>query len=502
MDLAPSSLFTAGPLLPALPLFFVSLTCLDDYLREGNRRALATCAFAAAALCAVKLLLAVQWLVGAGAAAALARGPNGLRSRRGAVVLALVAAPLVIAMAGPTRATLGFRPFEIPRGSVEKLGRTEWVAGAAALPLSLAGFLGLRLLSGPGLLRDVAFGAGSLRQALALFALAGFPLTLLLRIDPPEAAGPAPGENQAIGFAGFSGIVLWFWTAEALLGISRRGRKWAALAAAGALLALPSTVQHFARRSRLSAGAPFVPAPAVAAAGAARTLSLAGEVFVEPPGRLRPSLIAHVAGRPVVHDGYTGRLLLSVPRTDLDFRRHAVAQFWSSSDPGYGSWFLSRYGVRWIYTPRDALSPAAGARWAVPVFSNEAGTIYRVGGLDDIPLKPPADLPLGTRGAAFFGPGWGSPSSSSPRLRPLRPGTASLYVPLNEAQAFRLTLEIQAPHARGRLSLGTEQAELGDDASRMTLAIPAAEARRGLNRVDLLWDGAEPLLVKAVRLSR
>jgi len=521
MDATLVSIFGIDPLLPALPLFFVGLACLEDYLRDGHRGALAGSALGIAALLAVKALLAAQILAAVGLAAVLARGSDAFRTRRAALVLALASAPMLLSVALTARHsndTVSFRPLEIVRYSMETLGRKEWAEAIVALgegrwaakslrltgaatALWLVGFLGLRLVAARGILRDACSRSGSLRQGLALFVLMGFPLTLLLRIAPPEAAGQTREEalNDAFWFATLSGIVMWFWTAEALAGIARRGENTAALVVgASALLAFPTTVQHFIYKTRLSAES--VPAPAVEAARACHALSRPGEVFVEPPTRVRPSVPAYLAGRPVVYNPFVGYNHVWVSRGELDFRRHAVAQFWSSADPGYGSWFLSHYNVRWIYTPQDAFSPQAGAKWATPVFSNDAATVYRVGELQGIPLKVRTSLPLGTPGAAFFGEGWGSPESS-PRLRRLMPGSATLYIPLNEAQAVLVSLELKTPHPGGELTLATERADLEPEQDRAALVFPASQARRGLNRLDLLWRGAEPLKVTAVGLS-
>ena len=76
-----------------------------------------------------------------------------------------------------------------------------------------------------------------------------------------------------------------------------------------------------------------------------------------------------------------------------------------------------------------------------------------------------------------------------------------LYVPTNEATALHLELSLETPHAAGRLRLGSERVELEPDADRVELVVPASEAHRGLSRLDLLWQGAEPLVVTRIGLS-
>jgi hypothetical protein len=521
MDAALVSIFLINPFLPALPLFFVMLDCIHDYLGSPRRGALLGAGFAMVALFTVKELLAAQLLAALIFASAIARGTGAPRARRAALWLTLAVAPLLLwsLLAFPdANVRLSFRPFEIVRYSMETLGRERWVealaaTGAgrwsarevslslAAFGLWLAGFLGLRLLAARGVFQDASSRSASLRSALAWFVLLGFPLTLFLRIAPADVHGLSRQEalSDAFWFATFSGIVMWFWTAETIARAGRGTWRAAAIVAAACLLAFPATVQHFVYKDSLPIDGLFVSPSAVGASAAGRALSRPDDVFVEPLRRVRPSLPAYLAGRPVVFEAFVGYDGQWVSRLDLAYRRHAVAQFWSSPDPGYGSWFLSHFHVRWIYTPRDILSPQAGGRWATPAFANDAATIYRVGTLPEVALRVPSTLPLGTRGASFFGEGWGPPESR--RSRRLGPGRAVLYIPTNEAQPIHLALGLETPHGNGTLALGSGRADIRSDQGRVELYLPASEVHRGLSRLELIWQGAEPLVVTEVGLS-
>jgi hypothetical protein len=524
MDATLVSLFLINPLLPSLPLLFVTLICLDDYLREGGGGDLIGAASGLAALFAVKQLLAAQLLAGIVLGVVLSRASGHGRGRKAAFALTLVSVPILLNVLGGFRqsnTTVTVRLLEIVRYSMETLGRGGWAraietlergggipealpAAAAATALWFAGFLGLRLAAFPRLLRDARSREFSLRKSLAVVVLIGFPLTLAVRIAPQDAAGFTRAEalNDAFWFATFSGILLWFWTAEALDSFSAKTAKAGAVLVwtAGALAVFPATVQHFTNKSSLSSEATAFPASAIEAARACRDLSKPGEVFVEPPRRVRPSLVAYLAGRPVVHEAFVAYDYVWTSRLERDFRRHAVAQFWNSEDPAYGSWFLSEFEVRWIYDPSGVLPPDAAAPWATPVFSNDAGTVYQVRELPKIPLEPPASLPIGVRGAPFFGDGWGNPERP-PRPRRLLPGMAELYVPWNEAIALELTLDLATPHAAGELTLGKAGAAVHEKQSNATLVFPASEMRRGLNRLELIWRGQEPLPVTGIALA-
>jgi hypothetical protein len=82
------------------------------------------------------------------------------------------------------------------------------------------------------------------------------------------------------------------------------------------------------------------------------------------------------------------------------------------------------------------------------------------------------------------------------------PGAASLYVPLNESQPPVLSLSLRTPHVSGFLTFANERVEVEPEQAQLTLAYPASETRRGLNRLDLNWHGPEPLIVSSARLSQ
>jgi hypothetical protein len=265
------------------------------------------------------------------------------------------------------------------------------------------------------------------------------------------------------------------------------------------LLAFPAAVQHFVHKSSLSAD--VIPRELMEAARASRELSNPGEVFVEPVKRVRPSVPAYLAGRPVVYEAYVGYNYMFVPRRDVDFRRHAVGHFWKSADPGYTNWFLKHFNVRWIFVPRDADLPSGAAMWAEQAFTNNAATLHRVRGSlpEDIPVAMPTRLPLAGEGAAFFGEGWAR-TEHRPRRRRLEPGRAEIYLPLDEGVEVNLEMVVDAPHSPGQLSLGDGGVFLDRNQTMATLELPPLE--RGLNRVEISWQAAAPLIVKAMVVRR
>jgi hypothetical protein len=72
---------------------------------------------------------------------------------------------------------------------------------------------------------------------------------------------------------------------------------------------------------------------------------------------------------------------------------------------------------------------------------------------------------------------------------------------LNEGVALELSFDLATPHAAGELTLGRARATVDEKQSKATLVFPANEAKRGLNRVELVWRAPEPLPVTAITLA-
>jgi hypothetical protein len=509
MDWALVSIFLANPLLAALPLLFVGLTLLHDYQETGARGALA------GGVSALAFLFLVKMFLGAQALAAMALAALWTRERRTLTALAalsLASSPLVLQTvfaATGSNTAVSLRPLEIVRYSMEKISFTPAVealaevgrhtfdgggvllAGASTL-LWLVGFLGLRLLGLATAFRDLSSRA-LLPATLAWFAVIGFPLSLLLRIAPAEAQGLSRLEalNDAGWFATASGIVLWFPTAGAI------SRRTSAMGAVGALafLALPSTAQHFVHAASL--GVDRIGRSRVEAALEAGRISSPASVWVEPPDRARPSLLAYFAARASVYDAYVNYDYMFFGREEIDYRRHAVAQFWASKDPAYLAWFLKRYRVDFVWR-EDRELPATSL--LSPVFTNEDVELSRVNARPveaalRIPLSSPEEIAMGGRGQPYFGSGWMRPEGGSTH-RVLPPGRAKLYLPLENAVLLDFTLEAAVDGALRVNGTGPVASEGGS----VRFALPAPPAR-GLQAIDVEWSGPSPLLVSAIRMA-
>ena len=62
-------------------------------------------------------------------------------------------------------------------------------------------------------------------------------------------------------------------------------------------------------------------------------------------------------------------------------------------------------------------------------------------------------------------------------------------------------MSLATPHANGALTLGSDRVDIGPHQSEVELELSANEAHRGLSRLDIFWQGAEPLVVEGVELS-
>ena len=514
MDWTLVSIFLANPLLAALPLLFTGLALLHDYQETGARGNLAAGAGALSFLFLVKMFLGAQALAALGLAAFSMRGER--RASASFAALALASAPLVLqtlSSAAGSNTAVGLRPLEIVRYSMEKLDFRPAVEAlaqvggfaapeegfllvAAATLLWLVGFLGLRLLGLGVLFRDLS-APSFLPSVLAWFAVIGFPLSLLLRIAPAEAQGLSRLEalNDAAWFATASGVVLWFPTARAL---SRLRTGVAALAVL--VLALPSTAQHFFHAAAL--GADRVGRSRVEAAVEAERVSPPSSVWVESPNRVRPSLLAYFAGRATVYDSYVGYDYMFFGRDEIEYRRHAVAQFWASSDPAYLAWFLKRFRADFVWREGRALPDSSRDLFDSLFESGDVELMkVRSDGMEralTLPISTPESISMGGRGQPYFGTGWLRPGGWTHRI--LQPGRAWLYLPLEREMLLEFTLEDSPVGSdRGGLTVnGSPPVRAEDVGYRFEIA---PRGGRGLQAIEVVWRGTSPLVVSGIRTA-
>jgi hypothetical protein len=506
MDVTLVSVFLSNPLLPALPVLFVGLALFDDYTRAQGRGALVGNVVCFVFLLVVKMFVGVQVLAAMAVASLLEW--NNAKLRTAAVACSIASIPLLahtFLAAESSNTSVGIRPLEIVRYSMEKLdwdlaidalasvGRLEasWLgAGVASVAtlVWLAGFLGLRLVGLARWFADLRASASPLRSTMAWFVAIGFPVSLMFRIAPAEtdALSRLEAQNDIVWFAAAGGILLWFWAADRL-----RGR-WGL--AALIVLALPATVQHFVYTGSLDRDR--IGIERVLAARAARALSAPGDVWLDPLDRSRPSLLPYLAGRAVVYDPYVGYDYMFVGREAIDYRRHAIAQFWSSGDPAYLAWVLEHFEVDFVWQQGGEVGPLRGLE---TIYAGDSIMLLRVHGVALVRasfdgIATPTSIPLGGGGTPFLGSGF----RREGRARELMPGRTGLYVPRAAGRPLRLSWLVHS--SGGELFIEGERAVVTGGQIRVSFDLPPREAP-GLHAIDVEWSGDEPLEILDVRLD-
>ena len=507
MDATIVSVFLPNPLLPAIPLAFLALAFGSDFLETGERGPLAASAIAIGCLLAVKMFLGAQVLAGLGLLA-LVEWPRR-RTRLLFVAATLASTPFLaqtLLAARGSNTSVGLRPLEVVRYSMEKLdwdgavrslaafGRFELESVGfllAALALWFLGFLGLRILALRGFLASLGSGS-ALERAMAFMVLVGLAAALVFRIAPAESDGLSrlEAQNDVLWFAAQSGLLLWFWTARALSSL-----RMALLVPVIGCLALPATLQHFFHAASLPPDR--IAAHRVAAAREARLKSGPDDIWLDPLDRSRPSLLPYVSGRPVVYDPYVGYDYMFLGRDEIDFRRHALAQFWASEDAGYLSWVLGRFEVDFIWEEGQRL-PQALRPSLEELYDDEAGSIrlFRVEAKDPetpAPISLPTEIHMGGRGSPFLGRGF---SREGDRRR-LEPGTSHIYLPREVGADLRLTWALSPPYAPGKLLVGGRSLDLAGSEESIDVILPARDVR-GLHAIEVTWHGVESLPIRGL----
>jgi len=291
---------------------------------------------------------------------------------------AAVATAALVAGAGGEAVTVALDPLAVVRDARTDLGFAP-LAGAGLVawtPVWLLAALGLRAAGVPAAVAALLRG-GTARRGLAVLALAGWPLGLLLRISPVEAGQRVRPFNEALYFFEQSGLVLWVFAALALGGLRLRGLRAALALAAGLLLALPTTVQFAAQKRRTPSL--YLDADAVAAAGALERASRPGDVVLQRPDLQRfPPAPMVLAGRRVPYTRFIPFFSQILPRAERRARFARTLAFFRTGDParareiaaGLGAEYVFLYGRRELrFDPEGILEP---------VYESERARVYRI----------------------------------------------------------------------------------------------------------------------------
>lgn len=366
------SLFHANSLVPALALLLAALVALRRHLRGEGRGYLALAALASLACPFFKVFPAAQYL--GALAVALVVTPQ----RKAVAPLALAVGagllPLAVGRGGDTMQAL-VDPLRVLGDARDDLGLAPVHGGGLLLWLLvwLLVSLGLRVFGLPRALRALA-GGEPVAAALAAFALAGWPLGLLVRVSPLEAGLRQRPFNEALYFFEMSGFALWLFAALAIGAAARPGRRW--LLAGAALLTLPSTAQFVWQERR--AEPRRMPPPVVRAALALERVTRPGDVVLVKPERQRYPPPPLVVGRRVPFTRFVPFFAQLAPRAALLRRYAQAARFFTTEDAAEARAIAGQLGVSAVCVfGADELGFAPDGLLE-PTFAEDGARVYRL----------------------------------------------------------------------------------------------------------------------------
>jgi hypothetical protein len=239
---------------------------------------------------------------------------------------------------------------------------------AWAIPWLVAS-LGLRLCGLPAAVRSLSSRAAP-RVVLAVMALSGWPVALLLRITADGVF------NESVYFTVQSGALLWLFAAIAVAPMATSCPRRALLAAAGALLCLPSTVELVWRKATTPPD--VVPARVVAAMDALERSSRRGDVVLMRPFSRYPPPPIVLVGRRVPFTQYMPYMRQFASAEVLREREQEVREFFRTTDPVEARSIAHRLGARFVYLfGPQSIAPEAEAMLE-RIYTDGGARLYRV----------------------------------------------------------------------------------------------------------------------------
>jgi hypothetical protein len=334
---------------------------------QASRRGLFLAALLAGALPFFKVFLAVPLL--AALAWMFLREPA---QRRAAAVLGATVIAVLIALAAGQGETVDvvLDPLHLVRGTAEAIGQAPSGPAFAALALFwIVTSLGLRCLGlGPALR---ALGAGGAAAALAVTALVGWPLGLLVRISPQGDVT----FNEAFYFLEASGAVLWIFTAQALVARTPKARPALVLALA-ALVALPSTIEFVVRKRQ--SGSHRVPAGLLRGMEALVHDTAPGAVVMERPHTPYPAPPLVFIGRRVPYTRVIPYFDQFAVAHEVEHRLAAVRRFFQTASASEAEAIAASLGARHVCLYQGEGVGFAWEELLEPIYESPEVHIYRI----------------------------------------------------------------------------------------------------------------------------
>ncbi len=362
--------FFANSIAPAVAIALAAIVALARAERSEGRGYLALAAALAVGAGFFKVFTGAQLVLALGLSWLLGRGRSRLLVVLVPAALALVALALQArAPAGVAGVSVSLAPFAAAAPALAAFGFPApqgvgyLLAGLAWLALSL----GLRVIGLPRAWQALREGGGA-ACALAVLALSGWPLAMLLRITAD------PAFDESTYFLQASGVCLWLFAVPVLGAWARRS--WLPVAVLVAVLALPATLEFVARKAA-QRGQPIAPA-AVAAMAALRAASCPGDVVITRPLPSFVPLPVVLAGRRVAFSNYLSYWQQFVSPEALAERNRLVRSFFRSLTPSEGLAAAAALDGRFLYmTGRQQVDFDASAVLE-PVFERDGERVYRI----------------------------------------------------------------------------------------------------------------------------
>ena len=368
------SLALANPVVPSLALALGALVALSRAAEGEGRGWWLLGAALGVAVPFFKVFLGAHLVLGLLMAMLRSSRPRAL----GAVAAAVAVATLALALGqGGQSVTVSFAPLDLVRVTRESLGLPA-LSGGRLLAWSVAWIvasLGLRVLGLPAAVRALA-RRDVLAPALAVMALAAWPLGLLFRVSAPEMLEGQKAVNDAAYLVEEGGPLLWLFAAGTIgAWIEAHRRSRMPIVAVAALLALPSTVQFVARKA-IEPPDPM-PAPIVRAMRALAAASRPGEVVLQRPGARYPPAPVIMIGRRVPYERFTPWLTQFAPAAALEARHEVVYRFFHTEDASEARAIARALGARYLVlygADRVRFDPAGVL---VPIYEEDGARVFR-----------------------------------------------------------------------------------------------------------------------------
>ena len=369
------SLLHANSSVPALCLALCCLVALDRHRAGEGHGTLVLAAALALAVPFFKVFLAAQLLLALGVGVVLGR--DRLAAALVAVPLACATGALVLGAGGATL-TVALDPLLAVRASRQLLG----LAPVGGLSLALwflvwiATSLGLRVL-GIGRAIEALRSGHAAPVSLAMLALSGWPLGLLLRVHPAELLQRRAHFNEATYFLEQSGPLLWVFFVLAVTAAGLAGARAVAAVLASAALALPSSAQ-FVMHKRELPPARMPPAIVESVAALAAVTAPGAVVLVKPDPRRYPPPPLVLIGRRVPFTQSIPYLTQFAPRKEVEARLLAVRTFFQTGEPEEARAIARSLGARYVClygSDRLGFDTAGVMR---PIFARENARVYEI----------------------------------------------------------------------------------------------------------------------------